>query len=113
MLSDNDVVLLKFMLHISRDEQKRRLVDRLTDAQKNWKFNANDLDDRAKWDDFTKAYRGILANTSTDWAPWYMVPADDKDVRNLLIARTIADAMEEMKLEYPVASASVKRMKIV
>ena len=78
MLATNKVVILKFMLHVSRDEQKKRLVDRLTDPKKNWKFRAGDLDDRALWDDFTKAYHGILSNTSTEAAPWYIVPADDK-----------------------------------
>ena len=95
------------MLHISRDEQKERLTERLTDETKNWKFRAGDLDDRKLWDDFTKAYRGILANTSTDWAPWYIVPADDKDVRELLIARTIADALDSLGLRYPKADPSV------
>ena len=70
MLSANNVVILKFFLHISKDEQKERLEDRLTDREKNWKFRAGDLDDRRQWADFTKAYRGILEHTSTDWAPW-------------------------------------------
>src|SRR5690349_8587332 len=84
MLSDNGVVILKFFLHISKDEQKQRLEDRLTDREKNWKFRAGDLDDRRQWGDFTKAYRGILEHTSTDSAPWYIVPADDKKVRDWL-----------------------------
>jgi len=107
MLSDNGVVILKFMLHVSRDEQKRRLEERLTDKTKNWKFRAGDLDERKQWDDYTKAYRGILANTSTKWAPWYIVPADDKDVRDLLISRTIADALESLDLRYPKADPSI------
>jgi PPK2 family polyphosphate:nucleotide phosphotransferase len=107
ILSDNGVTILKFMLHVSRDEQKKRLTERLTDKTKNWKFNEGDLDERRRWDDYTKAYRGILANTSTKWAPWYVVPADDKDVRDLLVARTIADALEDMGLRYPKADPSV------
>jgi PPK2 family polyphosphate:nucleotide phosphotransferase len=107
MLSDNGVVILKFLLHISRDEQKRRLIDRLTDRTKNWKFRAGDLDDRRKWDDYTRAYAGILRHTSTKWAPWYVVPADDKDVRDWLVARTIADAMDGLDLHYPRADPSV------
>ena len=107
MLTDNGVVILKFMLHVSRDEQKKRLTERLTDKTKNWKFRAGDLDDRSKWDDFTKAYRGILTHTSTKWAPWYIVPADDKDVRDWLVARTIADALEKLKLRYPPGDPSV------
>ena len=112
MLAENGVVILKFLLHISRDEQKRRLVERLTDEKKNWKFRAGDLDDRALWDEYTKAYQGILKHTSTKWAPWYVVPADDKDVRNGLVARTIADALDKLKLKYPKADESVVGLKI-
>jgi PPK2 family polyphosphate:nucleotide phosphotransferase len=108
LLAKSGVTILKFMLHVSRDEQKKRLQERLDDESKNWKFRAGDLDDRARWDDFTKAYRGILKNTSTKWSPWYIVPADDKDVRNLLIAQRIADAMEELELRYPSADPSIK-----
>jgi PPK2 family polyphosphate:nucleotide phosphotransferase len=107
MLEANHVVQLKFMLHISRDEQKRRLIERLTDPTKNWKFLVSDLEDRARWDDFTKAYRGILSHTSTKWAPWYIVPADDKNVRNLLIARTIADTLASLDLRYPKADPAI------
>ena len=112
MLSANGVVILKFLLHISRDEQKRRLEDRLTDKQKNWKFRAGDLDDRRQWNDFTKAYRGILENTSTKWAPWYVVPADDKHVRDWLVARTIADCMEGLGLAYPKPDPTVAGIEI-
>lgn len=107
MLSANGVVILKFMLHVSRDEQKKRLLERIEDPEKNWKFRAGDLDDRARWDDFTKAYRGLLARTSTEWAPWYIVPADDKDVRDYLVARTIADRLRKLRLRYPPADASI------
>jgi PPK2 family polyphosphate:nucleotide phosphotransferase len=107
MLSENGTVILKFMLHISRDEQKRRLIERLTDETKNWKFRKGDLDDRAQWDDFTKAYEGALSHTSTEQAPWYIVPADDNDVRDWLVARTIADALEKLDLKYPPADPSV------
>jgi PPK2 family polyphosphate:nucleotide phosphotransferase len=112
MLVANGVVMLKFMLHISRDEQKQRLTDRLTDRTKNWKFREGDLDDRRRWDDFTKAYRGILEHTSTAWAPWYIVPADDKRVRDWLVARTIADALERLDLRYPAADRDVLNLEI-
>ena len=112
MLASNNVVILKFLLHISHAEQKKRLVDRITDPRKNWKFRAGDLDDRALWDDFTKAYRGILANTSTTAAPWYIVPADDKDVRNMLIARAIADRLATLRLRYPPADPSILGLEI-
>ena len=107
MLSANGVVILKFMLHVSREEQKRRLMERLTDETKNWKFRVGDLEDRAKWDDFTKAYEGAIKHTSTKSAPWYIVPADDKDVRDWLIARTIADALDDLDLRYPPADPAV------
>ena len=112
MLTANGVVILKFMLHISRDEQKKRLLDRLADPTKNWKFRAEDLEARARWDDYTKAYRGVLSRTSTDWAPWYIVPADDKDVRDWLVARTIADRLKTLRLRYPPADPAVVGMKI-
>jgi PPK2 family polyphosphate:nucleotide phosphotransferase len=112
MLVANGTVVLKFMLHISRDEQKQRLTERLTDRKKNWKFREGDLDDRRRWDDFTKAYRAILERTSTKWAPWYVVPADDKDVRDWLVARTIADALDRLGLRYPAAPTDILKLEI-
>ena len=112
MLAANNVVILKFLLHISRDEQKRRLADRLTDREKNWKFRTEDLDDRKLWSEYTKAYRGVLANTHTTDAPWYVVPADDKDVRNLLIARTIAERLAGLHLRYPPKDPSLAGLKV-
>ena len=112
LLADSGVTILKFMLHVSRDEQKQRLTERLTDRTKNWKFRAGDLEDRARWDDFDKAYRGILRNTSTKHAPWYIVPADDKDVRNLLVAETIADTLEGLELRYPEADPSIVGLRV-
>ncbi len=107
MLAASGVAILKFMLHISRDEQKRRLQDRLTDTSKNWKFRVGDLDDRAQWDAFTKAYRGLLSHTSEACAPWYIVPADDKRVRDYLVARTIADRLGKLGLRYPAADPAI------
>jgi PPK2 family polyphosphate:nucleotide phosphotransferase len=112
MLSQNDVLILKFFLHVSRDEQKKRLVDRLEDRKKNWKFRAGDLDDRALWTDYTVAYRDAISKCSTAWAPWYIVPADDEDARNLLVARAIADALDALKLRYPPIDPSVEGIKI-
>jgi PPK2 family polyphosphate:nucleotide phosphotransferase len=111
MLTANGTVILKFMLHISRDEQKRRLLERLTDETKNWKFRVGDLEDREKWDDFTKAYEAALRQTSTESAPWFIVPADDKDVRDWLIARRIADTLEDLDLRYPPADPAVLDVK--
>jgi PPK2 family polyphosphate:nucleotide phosphotransferase len=112
MLSENGVVILKFLLHISLEEQRRRLEERLLDEKKNWKFRIGDLDDRARWDDFTKVYRGILTHTTTNWAPWYVVPADNKDVRDWLVARAIADRMDKLDLKYPPVDASIVGLKI-
>ncbi|MGI8617560.1 MAG: PPK2 family polyphosphate kinase [Gemmatimonadaceae bacterium] len=112
MLSLNNVVILKFMLHVSRDEQKKRLEDRLADRTKNWKFRAGDLEDRAKWDEFTRAYRDALTRCSTPWAPWYVVPADDNDVRNLLVARTIADTLDSLELRYPKPEKGARDLRI-
>ena len=111
MLVANGTVILKFLLHISREEQRRRLQERLTDPTKNWKFRLGDLEDREKWDDFTEAYESALRHTSTKWAPWYVVPADDNDVRDWLVARVIADAMEKLDLEYPPADPAVLKVK--
>ena len=110
LLTSNGVVILKFALHVSRDEQKHRLEERLTNKDKNWKFRAGDLDDRKRWGDFTRAYHGVLANTSTPWARWYIVPADDKGVRDWLVARTIADTMAKLRLRYPPPDPSLRKL---
>lgn len=112
MLVANGVIILKFFLHISRDEQKRRLRERLSNPEKNWKFRASDLDDRQLWDEFGDAYRKVLSKTSTKVAPWFIVPADDKDVRNLLIAHTIADRLEKLRLRYPTADEAVLSLEV-
>ena len=112
MLAENGVVILKFLLHISRGEQRKRLQERIDDPQKNWKFQLGDLDDRARWNAFTKAYHAALANTSTKWAPWYIVPADDKKVRNYLISRMIASTLKSLKLRYPPANPDIVGLEV-
>lgn len=107
MLSLNNTVILKFMLHVSRDEQKARFESRLADKAKNWKFRKGDLVDRAKWSAFTSAYRDVLAKCSTPWAPWHVVPSDDKGTRNYLVARVIADRLEALNLRYPKVDKSL------
>jgi PPK2 family polyphosphate:nucleotide phosphotransferase len=111
MLDDNRVKILKFFLNISPDEQAKRLRDRLSDPTKNWKFRAGDLDDRDLWDEYTKAYRDALKNCSTPWAPWYVVPADDKKARNYLVTRTVVDLLENLGLRYPKADRDVLKLK--
>ena len=111
-LVDNSTIILKFFLHISRDEQKKRLIERVNNPRKNWKFRAGDLDDRALWEEYTAAYHDMIANCSTRWAPWQIVPADDEDARNLLVARTIADTLDRFKLRYPRVDPKFKKLKI-
>jgi len=112
MLDQNSVVTLKFFLHVSRDEQKKRLIERLKDRKKNWKFRPGDLDDRALWGDYTRAYRDAIARCSTSWARWYIVPADDEDARDLLVARKIADTLESLDLRYPRLDPELAGIKI-
>ena len=95
-----------------RQEQKKRLIERLEDRKKNWKFRAGDLDDRALWDDYTRAYRDAIARCSTSWARWHIVPADDEDARNLLVARKIADTLDALDLRYPLLDPRLKGLKI-
>lgn len=111
MLSQNSVTIVKFFLHISRAEQRERLIDRLDDPEENWKFNAGDLDDRRKWSAFTAAYRDALSLCSTKWAPWYVVPADSKTSRNYLITRTLNRVLRGLNLRYPKVGPEVKALR--
>ncbi|MBV6520769.1 MAG: Polyphosphate:AMP/ADP phosphotransferase [Gemmatimonadaceae bacterium] len=106
-LTENSVVILKFFLHVSRDEQAEQLRERLTDPTKNWKFRAGDLEDRKLWKDYTVAYRDALRKCSTRWAPWYVVPADHNPTRNLLVTETINARLRKLKLHYPRAAQEV------
>jgi PPK2 family polyphosphate:nucleotide phosphotransferase len=101
ILTENGVTVLKFFLHISRDEQRERLLARLDDPAKYWKFAAGDLAERDRWDDYTRAYEEALARTSTEWAPWYIVPADRKPRRDVLVAGVVASALERLDPRYP------------
>lgn len=101
MLTENGTVILKFFLHVSRDEQKERLRERIEDDTKNWKFNAGDLEERDLWDKYTEAYEDALSRCSTEWAPWYVVPSDSNKARNYLIAKRIVETLEGLGLEYP------------
>ena len=101
LLVESGTVVLKFLLHISKDEQRERLQDRLDDPTKHWKFAIADLDERKRWDDYQAAYGEMIAATGTSWAPWTVVPADSKTHRNLMIATAVVDAMRALKLRYP------------
>jgi PPK2 family polyphosphate:nucleotide phosphotransferase len=101
LLADDGVVIAKFCLHVSREEQRKRLAERVDDPEKNWKFREGDLEDRALWDEYTAAYRDALSRCSTQWAPWYVVPADDKRVRDWLVADALVRTLEPLGLRYP------------
>jgi PPK2 family polyphosphate:nucleotide phosphotransferase len=112
-LTENGVTILKFMLHISKDEQKKRLQDRLDDPAKHWKFNPGDLEDRKLWGQFEVAYEVALTRCSTPQAPWRIVPADKKWRRNALIAAIVRGTLEGMDPQYPKADFDPKAIKIV
>jgi PPK2 family polyphosphate:nucleotide phosphotransferase len=101
MLSNAGVRVLKFMLHISKDEQKQRLQARLDEPEKRWKWNASDLDDRKRWSEFEAAYATMLERTSSAHAPWRVVPADSKSRRNAIISTIVRGVLEEMDPQYP------------
>jgi PPK2 family polyphosphate:nucleotide phosphotransferase len=101
MLSDNDVLILKFFLHISRDEQTRRLQERIEEKKKHWKLSPSDFEERQFWPDYMRVYEDILRNTSKKYAPWFVIPSDHKPYRNMVIAGILVEAMKRMKLQYP------------
>jgi PPK2 family polyphosphate:nucleotide phosphotransferase len=102
--------IVKICLHISYDEQRRRLLDRLRDPDKHWKFHETDIDERAYWDDYQSAYSIAVTQCSTQWAPWYVVPANDKDYRNWAISRLLIEVLDEMDPQYPHPKLNVPRL---
>ena len=101
MLAEEGTTILKFYLHISPDEQKERLQARLDEPHKNWKFSTGDLAERKRWDEYMQAYEDMLSKTSTKWAPWYIIPANRKWLRNLLMSQIIVDTLEGLDMKYP------------
>ena len=101
MLVENGTTILKFYLHIDSDEQKERLQARLDDPDKRWKFRLGDLEERKLWDEYIKAYEDVLSKTSTARAPWYIVPANRKWYRDLVISSVLVDALEGLNMKYP------------
>ena len=101
MLSDEGTTILKFFLHISKDEQAERLQSRLDEPEKHWKFSHADLVERARWDDYVDAYEEAITRTSTDWAPWYVVPSDRKWYRNMVVASILVETLQGFDMEYP------------
>ena len=112
LLAETGTIIIKCYLHISKAEQKLRLQDRLDDPTKTWKFNPNDLKERALWSKYRVAYEAAMKATSTSHAPWYVVPADSKNNRNLLISRILLNELQSLKLTYPPVPAEFKTIKI-
>lgn len=111
-LSDNGVVILKFFLHISREEQKKRLQKRLDNSEKHWKFSKSDLSERKLWDDYIQAYQWLLARCSTESAPWFVVPANHKWYRDLVVGSVALNAMQSLSLSFPPAEEGLDKVKI-
>jgi len=101
LLSDEGTTILKFFLHISKGEQKKRFMERINNASKNWKFNPGDIDERQLWNEYMLAYQDAIRRTSTAYAPWYIIPADDKPYRNFVIGKIIVQTLEKLKMNFP------------
>lgn len=112
-LANNGVVILKFFLHVSKKEQKRRFLERIENAEKNWKFSANDAAERDYWDDYMEAYEDMIRHTATKECPWYVVPADNKWFTRVVVAGAVIDALTDLKLAYPeVGEAKLKELAV-
>ena len=112
MLADNGTTILKFYLHISKQEQKERFQERLDDPQKHWKFAMKDLDKRKQWDEYQQAYEAMLNRCTSDHAPWYVIPSDQKWYRNLAISRVIVHTLRRLNPQFPPAEAGIEGTKI-
>lgn len=108
-LHRNGTRVVKIFLHLSKNEQRKRFLERLDEPDKNWKFSPGDIHERKYWKDYTKAYEECLQGTSTHHAPWYVVPADDKENARLIVSRIVLDAFEDMKMAYPKAISKRRR----
>lgn len=100
-LTENGTVIIKFFLNVSKAEQKKRFMERLNDESKNWKFSSADVKERQYWDDYMKAYSDVLTETSTEIAPWYVIPADNKWFMRYAVGQIICERMEKLDLHYP------------
>ncbi len=103
-ITNNGIVVLKFFLNLSKAEQKKRFLKRIDRPEKNWKFSASDAKERAFWDDYQNAYEEVFNHTSTEWAPWYVVPADHKWFTRMAVAGIVLDTLKKLKLRYPTVS---------
>jgi PPK2 family polyphosphate:nucleotide phosphotransferase len=113
LLADEGTTILKFFLHISKDEQAARLRSRLDTPEKQWKFASGDLTERERWDDYQVAFADMLTRTSTEYAPWYVVPSNRKWYRNLVISEAIIDALERLNMSYPPAEDGLENIEII
>lgn len=111
ILTQNQTVLVKFFLHLSKVEQRRRFEERLANPKKYWKFSQSDVDERRHWDEYQEAFEDMLNHCTTEWAPWTVVPADRKWYRNLVVAETLVQRMKKLDMRYP--PATFDRSKIV
>ena len=112
ILRENGVTILKFYLHISKDEQKERLLERVDDPHKRWKISQADFNERLFWDAYQQAYEDALTRCNTRNAPWYIIPSNKKWFRNLAISHVIAETMEQMHLKFPAPSMDLKKLKV-
>jgi PPK2 family polyphosphate:nucleotide phosphotransferase len=112
MLVQNRIVVLKFFLHISKDEQAKRLEARLQDPAKNWKFEPNDIKMRGYWKQYQQAYEDAINQCSTHWAPWHVVPADHKWYRDYVIAKTVLEALEGLKMKWPKPAEDLSKIHV-
>ena len=108
-LAHNGTVVVKFFLHVSKEEQRRRFLARLDEPQKNWKFSLSDAKEREHWDEYMAAYEDMLEHTSTEYAPWYVIPADHKWFMRMAVADVIVSTLEKLKLEFPTITAEKRR----
>lgn len=109
LLVEEGTTILKFYLHITPEEQKERLLERIDTPEKQWKFNPGDLEERKLWKDYMKAYEDVLEKTSTEKAPWYVIPANRNWVRNVMIAEILVDALKKLNMQYPAAVENIQQ----
>jgi polyphosphate kinase 2 (PPK2 family) len=110
----NGTRIIKFFLHLSKEEQRKRFLARIDERDKNWKFSMADMQERELWDDYMKAYEACLGATSTRHAPWYVVPADDKENARLIISQIILDTLQELDMDYPkISKAKQKELRLI
>lgn len=112
MLTEEGVTIVKFFLAIDKDTQRERFQERVDDPKKRWKFATGDLAERKLWDDYRAAFEEMLSETSTDYAPWYLIPANHNWLRNLAVSEIVADAIDDLKPQYPEPESGIERLKI-